>query len=60
MGDRSIDQMLINLAQGVELSDEQYAAELEQRRRALSLAPGQYVVGCPGCGYTGDAGQNQQ
>ena len=59
MGDRSIDQMLINLAQGVELSDEQYAAELEQRRRALSLAPGQYVVGCPGCGYSGDAGQNQ-
>ena len=59
MGDRSIDQMLINLAQGVELSDEQYAAELEQRRRTLDLAPGQYVVGCPGCGYTGDAGQNQ-
>ena len=59
MGDRSIDQMLINLAQGVELSDEQYAAELEQRRRTLDVAPGQYVVGCPGCGYTGEVGQDQ-
>ena len=58
MGDRSIDNMLINLAQGVALSDEQYAAELEQRRRDLDLAPGDYVVGCPGCGY-GQAAQNQ-
>ncbi len=60
MGDRSIDNMLINLAQGVRLSDEQYAAELEQRRRALNLTPGQYVTGCPGCGaWSADAGQNQ-
>ena len=58
MGDRSIDNMLINLAQGVALSDEQYWAELEQRRRDLDLAPGDYVVGCPGCGY-GQAAQNQ-
>ena len=59
MGDRSIDNMLINLAQGVALSDEQYAAELEQRRRDLDLAPGDYVVGCPGCGYSQAAAQNQ-
>ena len=59
MGDRSIDNMLINLAQGVALSDEQYAAELEQRRQDLDLAPGDYVVGCPGCGYSQAAAQNQ-
>ena len=59
MGDRSIDNMLINLAQGVALSDEQYAAELEQRRQDLDLAPGDYVVGCPGCGYSEAAAQNQ-
>ena len=34
--------------------------ELEQRRRALNLTPGQYVTGCPGCGaWSADAGQNQ-
>ena len=61
MGDRSIDNMLINLAQGVELSDEQYAAEVEQRRRDLDLAIGEYVVGCPACGGPGHAAaQNQQ
>ncbi len=60
MGDRSIDNMLINLAQGVALSDEQYAAELEQRRRDLDLAPGEYVVGCPGCGYGHVAAQDNQ
>ena len=60
MGDRSIDNMLINLAQGVALSDEQYAAELEQRRRDLDLAPGEYVVGCPGCGYGHIAAQDNQ
>ena len=60
MGDRSIDNMLINLAQGVALSDEQYAAELEQRRRDLDLAPGEYVVGCPGCGYGYTAAQDNQ
>ncbi len=60
MGDRSIDNMLINLAQGLVLSDEQYAAELEQRRRDLDLAPGEYVVGCPGCGYGHIAAQDNQ
>ncbi len=50
LGHRSIDQMLINIGQGMSLTDEQFAAEMAQRRQDLDLHAGQYVVGCPGCG----------
>ena len=61
LGHRSIDQMLSNIAQGNYLTEEQYAAEIAQRREMLDLQPGQYLLGCPGCSLTGDeAAQNQQ
>ena len=50
LGHRSIDQMMINLSQGVYLTDEQFAEELVQRRKGLNLTAGQYVLGCPLCG----------
>ena len=50
LGHRSIDQMMINLSQAVYLTDEQFAEELAQRRQALDLTEGQYVLGCPLCG----------
>lgn len=50
LGHRSIDQMMISLTQGMYLSDEQFAEELEERRAVLNLRPGEYVLGCPLCG----------
>ena len=64
LGHRSIDQMLINIGQGVELTDEQFAEEVVQRRKNLTLTEGQYVPGCPRCAFgesvTSSAGQDQQ
>jgi hypothetical protein len=42
--------MMISLAQGAYLTEEQFAQELEERRDALDLRAGQYVLGCPTCG----------
>ena len=53
LGHRSIDQMMINLSQGVYLTDEQFDEEVAQRSKDLNLTAGQYVLGCPRCG-TGD------
>ena len=50
LGHRSIDQMMISLAQGAYLTEEQFAQELAERRDALDLRAGQYVLGCPTCG----------
>ena len=63
LGHRSIDQMVISLAQGAYLSDEQFAEELEQRRKVLNLTQGQYVIGCPLCSsgeVAASLGENQQ
>ena len=63
LGHRSIDQMMINLTQGMYLTDEQFAQELAARRETLNLAGGEYVLGCPLCGDLPDAapaGQDQQ
>ena len=49
-GQRSVDQMFLNLMRGIELTDEEFAAEMEERRQALGLAPGETVIGCPLCG----------
>ena len=49
-GQRSVDQMFINLARGIYLTDEEFAAEIAARRDKLSIGPGDLVVGCPLCG----------
>ena len=55
--------MMINLSQGVYLTDEQFAEELVQRSKDLDLTAGQYVLGCPLCGPDAEvdtSSQNQQ
>ena len=49
-GMRSVDQMLINLARGIYLTDEQFAEEMAGRRQRLGIKTGDTVVGCPLCG----------
>ena len=49
-GQRSVDQMFINLARGIYLTDEQFQEELAGRRERLGLSQGDTVVGCPLCG----------
>ena len=62
-GQRSVDQMFLNLMRGIELTDEEFAAEMAERRQALGLAPGEAVIGCPLCGAAyepaEDAGDQQ-
>jgi hypothetical protein len=65
LGHRSIDNMLINIAQTMPLSDEEFQQEMAQRREKLHLGEGQTVLGCPLCGYskkqvTTTGGQQQQ
>jgi hypothetical protein len=57
--------MLINIAQTMPLSDEEFQQEMAQRREKLHLGEGQTVLGCPLCGYskkqvTTTGGQQQQ
>ena len=49
LGHRSIDNMLVLIAQGVNLNDEQFAQEVARRRAALHLAEGQTAPGCLVC-----------
>ncbi len=49
MGHRSVDQMLLHLGRGIELTDEEFAQAMAERREKLNLAPGQLVAGCPLC-----------
>ena len=51
LGHRSIDNMLIMIAQGVNLTEEQFAQEVARRRMVLGLAEGQTAPGCPLCAY---------
>ena len=50
LGHRSIDNMLVMIAQGVSLTDAQFSEEVARRRSALNLAEGQTAPGCPACG----------
>ncbi len=50
LGHRSIDNMLIHIGRGIQLSDEEFEQELVKRRE--SLTEGQMVPGCPLCGYS--------
>ena len=59
-GMRSVDQMLINLARGIYLTEEQFTEELAGRRERLRIKTGDTVVGCPTCGLAppnGSAGE---
>jgi hypothetical protein len=53
LGHRSMDNMMINIAQGVRLTDEEFQQELVKRRQKLHLTGGETVPGCPLCGASG-------
>jgi hypothetical protein len=53
-GQRSVDQMFINLGRGIYLTDEQFEEELAVRREKLGLERGDTVAGCPLCGLFDD------
>jgi hypothetical protein len=49
LGHRSIDNMLVMIGQGVNLTDEQFAEEVARRRATLNLPEGKTAPGCPLC-----------
>jgi hypothetical protein len=51
LGHRSIDNMNILITQGVSLTDEQFQQEVDARRQALKLKPGEDAIGCPMCAF---------
>jgi hypothetical protein len=50
-GRRSIDNMLIAINQGIELTDEEFTRQVAERKARLSLREGQPAPGCVLCGY---------
>ena len=51
MGNRSIDNMMVDISMGIVLSDEEFAQEMAERRELLGgVKPGEFVPGCPLCG----------
>jgi len=50
LGHRSIDNMMNQLGEVVYLTDEEFQAQMAQRRKVLHLTEGQSVIGCPLCG----------
>ena len=48
-GNRSVTNMFIDLGIRVELTDEQFIEEMEERRQVLNLGPNDHVIGCPLC-----------
>ena len=62
LGHRSIDNMMVNIGQGIALSDDEFEQEMAERRKVLHLKEGESVLGCPLCGYvkkTATAGPRQ-
>jgi hypothetical protein len=57
LGHRSIDNMMIMIGQGINLTDEQFAEEVARRRTKLSLREGQSAPGCPLCAFAKLPGQ---
>jgi len=49
-GNRSVTNMFLDLGIKVSMSDEQFFAEMEERRQVLDLGPNDHVIGCPLCG----------
>ncbi|MEE2637556.1 MAG: hypothetical protein VYE68_10020 [Acidobacteriota bacterium] len=50
-GNRSVTNMFIDLGIGVQLSDEQFLEQMEERRQAIEWRLGDHVIGCPLCPY---------
>ena len=48
-GNRSVTNMFIDLGMRVKLTDDQFMAEMAQRRNNLNLGPNDHVIGCPLC-----------
>ena len=48
-GRRSVANMFIELGASVALTDEQFEAEMADRRAALHLTKNDYLIGCPLC-----------
>jgi hypothetical protein len=51
MGNRSIDNMMVDISMGIVLTDEEFEQAMAERQRILRLKPGETVTGCPLCGY---------
>lgn len=49
-GNRSVTNMFIDLGMRVKMDEEQFFAEMENRRQVLNLGPNDHVIGCPLCG----------
>ena len=49
-GNRSVTNMFIDLGMRVKMNEEQFFAEMENRRQVLNLGPNDHVIGCPLCG----------
>ena len=48
-GNRSVTNMFIDLGMRVAMTDEQFMAEMAERREALDLDVNDHVIGCPLC-----------
>ncbi|MFW6200792.1 MAG: hypothetical protein ACOC8K_09470, partial [Gemmatimonadota bacterium] len=48
-GNRSVSNMFIDLGIQLKLTDEQFVAEMAERREALDLDVNDHVIGCPLC-----------
>jgi hypothetical protein len=48
-GNRSVQNMFIDLGIRVSMNEEQFLAEMEERRQVLNLGPNDHVIGCPLC-----------
>jgi hypothetical protein len=60
LGHRSIDNMSIMIAQGIQLTDDQFAEEVAKRRSTLGLREGQTAPGCPLCAFSQLPGRPRQ
>ena len=49
-GNRSVTNMFIDLGMRVKMDEEQFHAEMANRREVLNLGPNDHVIGCPLCG----------
>ena len=56
-GNRSVDQMFINLMRGIYLTDEEFQEEMAKRRETLGLAEGATILGCPLCGERAESAE---
>ena len=48
-GRRSVANMFIDLGEALELTDEQFEAEMAARRERLALTANDHMIGCPLC-----------